>query len=130
MARYASRRGTGLPRTGRAAIRSGRPAGPCGHAGVRPQWDRLGNRSRLGAGISARSGRHEVALVRSGDRISALSADSSLYAFGASPLASYKAVAVDPQVLDRYAGEYDTGFGLKVSIARQGDHLLVSAPQP
>ncbi len=56
--------------------------------------------------------------------------DSSLYAFGASPLASYKAVSVDPQVLDRYAGEYDTGFGLKVSIARQGDHLLVSAPQP
>jgi eukaryotic-like serine/threonine-protein kinase len=56
--------------------------------------------------------------------------DSILYAFGASPLEAYKAIEVQAAVLDRYKGEYDTGFGLKVVVSRQGNKLIVAAPQP
>jgi hypothetical protein len=55
--------------------------------------------------------------------------DSSLYAFGPSPVESYRAVPVEVAVLDRCVGEYEAGGGMKISISRDGDHLLLKAPQ-
>ena len=55
--------------------------------------------------------------------------DSNLYCFGASPVETYKAVSVPPQVLDRYVGDYDTGFGMTVTLSRDGDKLVMKAPQ-
>jgi len=56
--------------------------------------------------------------------------DSGLYAFGPSPLETYKAVPVDPTVLDKYVGEYDTGFGMKVSVTRDSSKLMVKTQNP
>ena len=55
--------------------------------------------------------------------------DSCLYAFGPSPVETYSAVSVEATVLDRYAGDYDTGLGMKISISHEGSHLMVQSQQ-
>ncbi len=55
--------------------------------------------------------------------------DSCLYAFGPSPVETYSAISVEAAVLDRYAGDYDTGLGMKISISREGSHLTVQSQQ-
>jgi CubicO group peptidase (beta-lactamase class C family) len=41
------------------------------------------------------------------------------------PLAAHKEVAVDPKILDRYAGKYGDPPNLVLKITRNGDHLLI-----
>jgi len=56
--------------------------------------------------------------------------DSNMYCFGFSPVEAYQAVGVEARVLDSYAGEYETPFGMKLAISRDGDKLMVKMPQP
>lgn len=55
--------------------------------------------------------------------------DSCLYAFGPSPVETYRAVPVEAAVLDRYVGAYDTGLGIKLSVSRDGSRLMVQTQQ-